>query len=631
MKESELYAKYITACRTGNKKEIDQMIQQGFRPDKQRLIELSNSNPDLQKILFNRRITIHIDMGNTAGHVYGKFPIYDELRTNIKEEFLGFYPSKLSGISAFMGEGSVLDERQDSKRVLENFDTITVSLPLTEEAWRNLANWTSGKKKEKASYVLTSTNCVHFIHSALQLVGYSDGLIDKFNPKDVNKLKFKPVMLDLNNYLRYDKREDLMPVLNQVLESRGSDMQNGSYVRLYHQAQVQREQANKITKENFVNGFYDYHHNVHFYQKLYRNKALSLNDMSWLLRNKAPGMENRIRDTLWQSYNMAPTKLKQRYQFNPKIFFWHLSYQLQTCPQGIDPELQKLLSSSGLEREQAMISLYPNTNNLTVCFASSFCFAGSFLYWNSGQQLAMQCENVIGKEKSDRNQARKSAFILESQAFSRDCERSLDKTLGFLRFSKKEFQDSVHVLSAKELSSSHIASGRVASNHFIASHLEPDPFVSSRNLGRNPHRNLENSSRSLRGQNLQHSSSFTIGSLSIGSFSTGSQGLKGGVLVSRPQSHKGFESAALTLQFQSLQRKNGGLKIPGAHMANLGLKYLESVKPANALELTKYKGLSSHFSHNSTHSIKVNKGQPVQAIQSIQSIKPMKPIQSSKK
>lgn len=437
MKESELYANYIKASRAGNKREIDRLLQMGFRPDKQRLIELSNNNKALKDVLYNRNIIINIDMGNTAGHVYGNFPIYNEKRTHIKEELLRFYPKGTRIYSPFVGEGIVLNETEVTKRPLKQYQTVQIHLPITEEAWVRLAHWTSSKTKEKNFYVLVNTNCVHFVHSALRVAGYSDGLIDKFDPIIVNKMKIKPVMLDLNAYLRYDNREVFFPLLNNAIESRTEALQNGTYVQQHKIAMAKRTEANQLTQQNFVESFFAHYHDANFYQRLYQNKPVLVEDMSWLLRNKAPGMENKIKDILLQSYQNLPVSIKQQYQFNPKYFLWDMGYRLQTCPESIDPEIHKLISIqeiSAPKKNIPMVQFKPgskrfiSTESFRVDRSSNL---PTFFYLNPSNSHTRQCHQYLAKEKSSAPKSPNNPYV--KQVFSRDCEQRLNAHLGIAK------------------------------------------------------------------------------------------------------------------------------------------------------------------------------------------------------
>ncbi len=464
MKESELYAQYIKASRAGNKKEIDSLIQMGFKPDKQRLIELSNNNKALRDILYNRSVIVNIDMGDTAGHVYGKFPIYNEQRTHIKEELLGFYPKEPGVLTAFAGEGAVLNETLKTGRSMKKFQTVQIRLPITEEAWLRLANWTSSKTKEKSAYVLVSTNCVHFVHSALKIAGYSDGLVDKFDPNLINKMKIKPVMLDLNAYLRYDNRENFFPLLNEVIESREQALQNGSYVWHHKEAIAKRAKANQLTQENFVNGFFDRYHDANFYQRLYQDKPLTIEDMSWLLRNKAPGMEDRIRDTLLQCYHKFPLSMKQQYQFNPKYFLWDIGSQLQTCPESIHTDIQRYISSPATAVQEETIhlvkfnskpKLFAPAESHTILGHSShpFSFLPTFLYVTPANPRNRQCHNKLEKDKFSKDKIPNNPYV--RQVFVRDCERRLDAILGKSKFNHAIAFSSNQSAVTRKLNSEH--------------------------------------------------------------------------------------------------------------------------------------------------------------------------------
>lgn len=431
MKESELYAKYIVASRAGNQKEVDQMIQMGFKPDKQRLVELSDSNPDLRNILYNKTVTVHIDTGSTAGHVYGKFPIYDEVRAEITEEYLGYYPKTTGIINSLFGEGAVFNEVQEKGRLDKQFKTVQLELPVTEEAWVRLAGWTANKVKEKKPYVITTKNCVDFVHSALQVAGYSDGLVDKFDPKLVGELPVKPIVLDLNGYLRYDKREEFFPSLNQIIEPRSEALQNGSYAWHHKEAKAKRMQANEATHHNFVNGFFDQYQNESFYQRIYKDKPLTVLDMSWLLRNKAPGVEERIRENLLESFRRAPAKIKQQYHFNAKYFLWDIGKQLQAHPESISSEMrQLLLNSKNAIRQQGLMLVDCSEFIGRHSLSSLPCFFYDFQKKDSPSYL----QGSLYRPGFQTNQyALKTAFTLESQVFSKDCEEALSRLLGSAR------------------------------------------------------------------------------------------------------------------------------------------------------------------------------------------------------
>lgn len=433
--ESELYIKYIQAFRNQDQQTIEHMIRMGFKADKKRLMELMTCDPLVRETLFNREITIHIDAGDTAGHVYGKFPIYDESGTKIKEAYLGFYPKTSGVLNALIGEGAVLNEVETLRRS-KQFETVEVHLPISEEAWRALAAWTYARTKEKHSYVIVKENCLHFVDEALKVAGFSDGLVDKFDPKKVNKLKFKPAMLDLNHYLRYDTREDFMPAVNSILDSRSSALDTGTYVWHQKEAKRLRERANQLSQQSFVNGFFERYHNKDFYQSLFREKTLTLDDMAWLLRNQASGMESQIRDRLLQGYQEANASIKAAYHFNPQYFLWDMAYQLQTSPEKVNGDIKRQLANQKFGKKESSSRMLASHSELDRLYSVNplriLSRMPTFFYLNSEPGTPMTCENtfiLINQTEQTKRQALKSVFILESQAFSRDCEKGLNRLL----------------------------------------------------------------------------------------------------------------------------------------------------------------------------------------------------------
>lgn len=294
MSEQERYLKYITAHRAGDKAVIEKMLLEGFRPERQRLVELAEKDKVIRDALFNKKITIRIDVGRITGHVYGDFPYYDEEQDKILESSFGYYAEEERFPRSVFGPGIVRDERHETERITESFPKQEVDLPLTEESWIKLAHWITKKRKDKSYYILIGQNCSRFVDSALKEAGYADGLMDKFDPEKVQSLDFRVIKIDMVQYFRYDKRELYHPHAQiPILDSHSEDLQSGVVAHLLAKAKEERSQSARQSHENQVNAFFDKYHDTHFYKTYFKDKPLTIEDINWFARNSIAGLEKQ--------------------------------------------------------------------------------------------------------------------------------------------------------------------------------------------------------------------------------------------------------------------------------------------------------------------------------------------------
>jgi hypothetical protein len=324
MDERESYLAYIIALRTGDRESVNQLLESGFRPDRHRLMELTYIDPLFKKILFNREITIYLDVGHIVGHVYGEFPIHSSEHNRIKKKIVGFYPRTNSFYQIFIGAGSLKDEVTETGRAFEKLEKIQATLPLTEEAWVRLSYWMELKQKEIRSYSIYKKNCAGFVHDALKAAGYSDGLVDKFNAGELRRLSFRPIHIEMPRYLRISSLSKVLPGLSFVVRPEGLKIGARWKLDWYAVAEEQREIANKKSHTNQMNCFFDTHHDSDFYRIFFRGKSLTYDDVKWLIRNNAPGMRGKIKAIVSQAYRDAPKDIQQRYGDSEENFSWRV-------------------------------------------------------------------------------------------------------------------------------------------------------------------------------------------------------------------------------------------------------------------------------------------------------------------
>jgi hypothetical protein len=273
MKEIDKYILYIQYQRAKNDEGIAALLEDGFELSREKLIALANEVKEVHEQLYNRTITVYLDVGAICGHVYMEGPIYDVESRTIKTQIYGKYPN----LSA-LGGGGIVD---DTERV--NYRSISVQLPVTEEAWQYLGFFV---QKEQAKlqivndYDLLARNCAHFVDSALKAIGIVDGLVDKFNFSDLKELPWKPIKPFALNYFRVSKAADFLYFTEPYVASSGVIstgyspdiyqyiLQLSSYLPQYEE---EKRQANAQTHVNFIDGFID---GEDFYAR-YNNTLLS--------------------------------------------------------------------------------------------------------------------------------------------------------------------------------------------------------------------------------------------------------------------------------------------------------------------------------------------------------------------
>lgn len=323
MKERDNYLAYIIAVREKDKKSIQQLLENGFRPNRRQLVALAGVDPLIRQRLLNRTITIYLDGGQTAGHVYGTFPIYNSKNNTIEQRTVGFYPKDQGMSNALGGKGALKDEITETRRVFEQFETLQVTLPLTEEAWVQLAYWMEAQQ-EIRNYSLYKKNCVRFVHEALKAAGYSDGLVDKFNPSAVRAMRFKPIHIEMPKYYRMATLSKYIPGMSFIVRPEGISMGSRWKLDWYMKAERQREIANARSHANQINSFFETHHTYEDYQQFFYGKSFTYEDIRWLIHNKIPGMDYKIRAVLSQAYQNAPDSIQQRYRYTENNFIQHV-------------------------------------------------------------------------------------------------------------------------------------------------------------------------------------------------------------------------------------------------------------------------------------------------------------------
>jgi len=289
MKEHELYIKYIMACRKGDEETIAGLFKMGFRPDRQRLLHLAKTVPELKNALLNEVIIIKIDSGHIAGHIYGDYPDHKAGVVRGDRKALGFYPQKEFGLQALYGPGKISDEINESRRIFENLPTVMTQLRVPQEVAIRLSQWLEKEVDADRQYSLLARNCIAFTDTALQQVGFVDGLTDKFNAQEVAKLKFRPVQLGLNPYFRVDNHDNPIPDLPALMEGKSKEWLVAVRDAVVHPAAVERDKANRHSFENHVNMFFNEYHGPQFYQAFLKGKTISQEDYLWVLQNHLGG------------------------------------------------------------------------------------------------------------------------------------------------------------------------------------------------------------------------------------------------------------------------------------------------------------------------------------------------------
>lgn len=196
----EKYNNYINFVRAKNTKELRALNQAGFNPSVEELEQLIAIDDQLKQELFNKTITIVLDINSVAGHLYIKeLPTYkdkkDEELFTLKDE--GFYPAnkkrKLYGAGELRSE-NVSDETQtkDKEKAHQRLESV---VQLTEEQWEHLGHWMAEIKKapENLRYSLFADfttkehvyYCAKFVDTALKQIGYVNGVGGVFSAEQI--------------------------------------------------------------------------------------------------------------------------------------------------------------------------------------------------------------------------------------------------------------------------------------------------------------------------------------------------------------------------------------------------------------------------------------------------------------
>lgn len=304
MNEHDQYIQYIEACRAGNQKIINKMLNEGFKPSAPRLSHLAKTHADIRNLIVNDYIIIKIDAGHIAGHVYVDYPSSDDV-TSRKQ--VGFYPSK-SGIRALYGPGRIKDEVNESGRVLENLQTVVTTLQVPQEMSSKLDRWRNVQANEPLTFFILNNNCITFAHEFAKQAGHVDGLVDKFNPAEIKQLDFKPIKLGLIPYFRDEPKSTVVKVSN---------------LDPYYKA-ISKEEADHFTLDNHIHVFFNQYHPPEFYRNFFKGKSITKNDELWIYSNHLPSLFNS------SSYSGPISPYLMQHKFLTACNFSFLDYSLHS-------------------------------------------------------------------------------------------------------------------------------------------------------------------------------------------------------------------------------------------------------------------------------------------------------------